>query len=326
MFLVAGYKRDDRYDAGAAFAQMQYKGLWPIFDVKIDMGSIDVPYSWRGPLQYRDGSEQEGRFDVDASRFETNVYGKMILPFDLSRNEYSTHIQPYFKYEFYNLSKRKYNSILFYGDNGVVEDVYSSRGQLENTSFDLSMFSYNILFYNLRKRSLRDINPKWGQVIEAGYIHSPFGDKDFGTSQFASVKVYTPGLMNNHSLSVYLGYQHYSKSSFIRNIEEPIGIDFYEVGNKIMTTQTRYTFPIMYPDYSLGGLVYTKRIYANLFYDTVKTGIENSSMYFSTGVDLRANIQVLRFKTPVNIGVRYGYESLTKSPFVKLLFNLSFDI
>lgn len=322
MFLVAGIKRDNRYSNGAAFAQLQYKGLWPIFDIKLDVGSIDVHIEEERSLHYKETNQFiNGKFFLDAYRVQTNLYGQMILPFNLSRNEYSTYLKPFLKYDFYNISDLLDMSVSFKGDDG---NNYTLT--YKDVSMDYSAFSYNILFYNLRKLSLRDINSKWGQIFEAGYIHSPFGDKDFGVSKYASLKMYFPGLFKNNSLSLYMGYQHYSQYSYSRNIEVPTGISLGALYKEIGTTKLSYTFPIMYPDYSLSGFVYTKRIYGRLFYDTVRWGTNIAPEYYSTGIDLRANVHVLRFKTPLNVGVRYGYESYTKSPFVKLLLNVSFDI
>jgi hypothetical protein len=323
MFMVAGYKRDIRYNEGAAFAQMKYKSFWPIFDIKADVGIIDADAN-QNAILIIDKLEHPGVLDVKATRTRTNLSSKMSLPFNLSKGAYIRGFEPYMKYEYIYLSRYDFESAFFYGDDGLVKDVENG---LVNESKDISVSSYNIFLYNVRKKALRDLNPKWGQILEAGYISSTFGDDDFGRSIYASLKLYTPGLLKNHSFTIYVASQVYSLSSFIRNIEIPKGISLNGDYKDVSTIKASYKLPICYPDYSLGGLMYMKRLYANLFYERVlaKTDIRSGD-YYSTGLDIRANVHFLRFKTPVNIGLRGGYESQTKSPFFEFLFNLSFDI
>lgn len=323
MFMVAGYKRDIRYNEGAAFAQLQYKSFWPIFDIKADIGVIDASSRQAFSIPQKDNLYPDGILDTKATRTVSNLSSKMSLPFNISKGAYIRGLEPYVKYEYINYSKFDIESAIFYRENGKVEDRTKD---LHGDSKDINVFSYNIFAYNLRKRSLRDLNSRWGQVLEAGYVNSPFGDKDFGRSIYASLRLYTPGLFANHSFSIYAASQVYSLSSFIRNIEIPKAISLNGDYKELSCIKSSYMLPLFYPDYSLGGLVYAKRFYANLFYERAFTKTDIRNDYYSTGMDLRANVHILRFKTPIDLGIRGGYESQTKSTFIEFLFNLSFNI
>ena len=335
MFLVAGYKRDSRYNSGAGFAQLRYKAFWPVLDMKLDVGDFDSAFKDTDMQEVYQDHEKYIKDDVYVygTRTHVNLSTSITLPFTFNSGAYLRAFKPYVKFEWDHYSKLDVDDvILARWSNENDYDAYRLRSYQgeKNNSFNINVFSYNFIFYNQRRMTLRDIKPKWGQVVNAGYAHSPFGDKYFGTSFYCDLRLYLPGLLENHSIDVYTGYQLYSDKDFPyeRNIDLPTEISLW--GYEMTTLKSSYTFPIAYPDYSLGGLMYTKRIYASMFYDEIwsrsEISIDHFQNHFSTGADLRADIHVFRFKTPVNVGVRYGYESMTKSTFVKLLFNVSFDI
>lgn len=331
MFLVAGMRRDREYNSCKSFVQMKYKAFWPEFDIEASYRNIDASFKdakMQGVYPDSDNYIRDEIYNYGTlSRIDLS--GSISLPFNISKGAYLRGFTPFLKHEWYHFSPLDIDRSLLVRwkttDKYEAYKLEKYEGS-ENNSFDINVLSYNFLFYNLRRKALRDMNPKWGQVLEVGYINSPFGDREFGRSFYGTLKLYMPGLMNNHSLSLYSAYQQYSNSSFIRNIKIPKGIHLNDNYENLSVIKSSYLMPLMYPDYSLGGILYAKRIYTNLFCETVLTTGKENMNFYSAGVDLRANIHIMRFKTPIDIGVRGGYESQTQSPFFEFLFNVSFDI
>ncbi|MEI6435642.1 MAG: hypothetical protein WCP32_12410 [Bacteroidota bacterium] len=78
--------------------------------------------------------------------------------------------------------------------------------------------------------------------------------------------------------------------------------------SEMVSLQFNYKFPILYPDFSIGSVLYLKRVKMNLFYDWTK-GLENQSatIYQSTGAELTFDFHLLRFVAPFEMGVRTLY-------------------
>ena len=69
-----------------------------------------------------------------------------------------------------------------------------------------------------------------------------------------------------------------------------------------------YSLPLAYPDFSLGPIVYVKRIKANLFYDhgVGRDGGRNT-LYDSVGAAVSADLNLFTLPFPFDLGVRYTY-------------------
>ena len=64
-----------------------------------------------------------------------------------------------------------------------------------------------------------------------------------------------------------------------------------------------YGVPLLYPDWSVGQLLYIKRIAANAFYDYGKVG---PTLYRSTGAELVFDVNIFHFPG-IRVGVREAY-------------------
>src|SRR5690606_34905717 len=74
-------------------------------------------------------------------------------------------------------------------------------GQLVYNHFSISAF-------RLLKQSHRDINSRWGQLVELQYFNTPFGGDMRGQQVSVFGQLYFPGLAKHHSLWGYGAYQH----------------------------------------------------------------------------------------------------------------------
>jgi len=88
-----------------------------------------------------------------------------------------------------------------------------------------------------------------------------------------------------------------------------------------------YKFPFLYPDLSLGGLAYIKRIKANLFYDQAFYRYNgNDFSRGSVGTELTSDLHLLRFLLRIDTGIRVGYRLDDNRWFADFLFSVTLSI
>ncbi|MEO0405515.1 MAG: hypothetical protein AAF193_11645, partial [Bacteroidota bacterium] len=203
-----------------------------------------------------------------------------------------------------------------------------NNGQLIYNRLELS-------FFNLLKRSLRDLRSKWGQTLNIEYHNTPF-EGDFRGNLFAvRSNLYFPGLFKHHSSHLSLAHQR-RKQAFNENgtfnsnqyyfnnrIPKPRGYAYPD--NELFTTvQGNYLFPFWYPDWNLGPLLNIKRVKFNAFADLGWGRGENffvernvtsprllilnrSANYQSFGGELMFDVNFMRFTGEFELGLRAVY-------------------
>jgi hypothetical protein len=194
---------------------------------------------------------------------------------------------------------------------------YVSDGTLLYNHFGLSA-------YRLLKRSRRDINSKWGQVINLNWFSTPYGG-DFSGNQFSFYTLlYFPGVFKHHSIWGYWAYQGTDLPQ--SSIQTGEGIDNYVFNNqvplprglaisrfeKFYSMSLNYTLPLWYPDMAIGPLVNIQRFRANAFIDygfgsTQRSYGVISQAYTSVGGELKVDFNVMRTLPQFNMGIRYSY-------------------
>lgn len=290
------------------FTSFIYKGFIPILDIDAGYGGIPSVI----PSEYTDSV----KFSL-----ENNQYYKLniFIPIDISRGNYTTIIQPHVQLSkeskyYYDFERNKYlNQILF-------------------TQFSLS-------FYNFRNSLERDLYPRWGQVFLYNLSAAPFENRLIGNIQTFHTKLYFPGILMHHSFFLFAGVQkqmldqYYFGSTFEFNRGYTSSPTFTEM----FKASVDYAFPIVYPDYNIGRVLYLKRIYAQAFYDYVIYDHRNYSQYLkkyitqtnttrSAGIEIISNIHLAHIIFPFNIGGRFSYLVDEKKGYIEFLFKLDSSI
>jgi hypothetical protein len=251
---------------------------------------------------------------------EINANFDVRLPLNLSKGKYSRVFNPEIQYTF--------NQVIHNGS--TPENFYSG---------DYHAMTYRIFFYNLLHQSSQNLMPKWGQQFDLIYRNTPFAGNDLGTQTGIQSTFYFPGLMKNDGLQIYQGYQEkiftksYNFSDFIRF---PRGFQSYQ-NNKMYSLAIDYKFPFLYPDFSLGKMVYFKRLKSALFYDyawlSVPAVDKKGNIYLnyhqmdmkSLGVELTSDLHILRFYAPFEIGFRTVYRPDFQDFQFNLLLSVNFN-
>jgi hypothetical protein len=266
------------------YPKITYSGFYPVIEFSARLG---------GPSNYLKLDE-----NIDPPQkmsYNKSYFIKSYLPLKFNNNRYTKLIRPQVEYE--------YNT-LYYFDGGYKSGI--------------SSIHYKLGIYRYLKLSPRDIDYKWGQVINFAYTHTP-GSTIFGSIFSANSRLYFPGLFRHHSLRLYGGIQKQNPERFIYSINRvlfPRGYPNY-YSEKFWKVTFDYAFPLFYPDLSIGPFAYIKRIKLNLFYDHAYgyNVIENTEpdskfstgTYNSAGAEITSDLNIIRFFFPFDCGVRCSY-------------------
>jgi len=317
-----GFNADPQMKKEKYFVNFEYSAFYPVFKFEIKNGTDRIKFDGLYNINM-DTVQLSANEDISQTQIELGTY----LPLNLKKGAYYAHLRPSVNYNYFYRQGYSY----FQTDVWKEGDKWFE-GETEIVNVGKNTFSgleYGLYFHRLYPQSQRDINAKWGQVFELKYQHNPGGSVDWGSIYALRSRFYWPGLFKHHSVVTNFEYQQKTPGDIRSN-----GGDFvshYMFGNyfnlargyeavnndKLISLSLDYEFPLLNPDFSIPGLVYVKRLTADLFYDysgieeklTIKTnGNEflKKKEFKSVGFELKAETHVVRFLFPLTIGYRYS--------------------
>lgn len=303
MAVSCGYLKLEGYDSGVWRINATYRGWWPIIGISGEFGKKE--------LRATDGFTYYN-FEPRFNKLNSSIQ----LPISISKKDWSSSIIPYIAY---NLEG--YSQATSHSDLPIMEQpvrVIPKKIQYVDGGISISG--------NKFKTNL-DILPKYGFNLRVGGAKE-IGDYGIGDMLYAHLQLNIPGMFKHHSITLYCATQQASKNNISGHsprILRPRGITLK--GADYTSFRSTYTLPICYPELGIGSILYIKRIFGSLFYDYGTISLHNQHINIhSAGAELKGDINLLRLTYPLNIGVRAGYETLTKSPFAELLFSISLSI
>ncbi len=293
--LSGGYQHILADSSHRYFVKYSYKGFYPIFDVNFSK-------------IYHADSIPDSKNDIYYIKYsEVSFVGSMTIPFNLDRGRWNRKIQPQFVYEYMGRkaspeNKAKINEPKIHSISGV------------------------LYIYNLENRSYRDLQPRWGQVFNLSYMCSPFDFQQMGELASAETWIYFPGVIKNHGIKLYGGYQwkRNGNYTYTDKLLYPAGYA-YQDNITMLSFQANYTLPLWYPDLNIFEYIYIKRLKANGFYQYA--GFENTTKHTdlsSAGADLKADMHLFRFVFPFEMGLRYARRINAHSNYFQFLFSVNF--
>ena len=288
-----------------------YLGLFPEFHTQLSFGN--------GASNYY----QVIKRDTVVKRFTWNELTADLnirLPLNLSKGKYSSFFYPEIKYTFNQVSPNVSTPDNFYSGN-------------------YHALTYRFNYYHLLHQSRQNLMPRWGQQIDLIYRHTPLAGNSLGTIAGIQSVLYFPGLSKNNGIKIYQGYQQKSftqRSSFSNFVHFPRGFQSIN-NNKLYSIAADYVMPLVYPDVSIGKLVYVKRIKSSLFYDYASLSVpivdanhriipnHHQIEMNSLGIELTSDLHILRFFAPLEMGVRSIYLPGSGTFRFDLLFSIDFN-
>lgn len=159
------------------------------------------------------------------------------------------------------------------------------------------------------RRSLLDLAPKWGQNLNFIYRSMTFDRRLSGNLFSMKSTFYFPGIINNHSFQARFNFQERNGDYRLSNdIPMVSGYDQLPATDVHNTLFLDYRFPIAYPDWNISPLAFIKRLKGGLFADFENFARRNQFSPRTLGVELRVDLNVLRFYLPnFDAGVRAIY-------------------
>jgi hypothetical protein len=179
----------------------------------------------------------------------------------------------------------------------------------DNFNGNLIPFHYRLEFSNYRDGAVRDVAPRWGQVFNIEYLHTPF-KSDFRGSQFFSKAIfYLPGLMRHHAFHLRVAWEEQKPENYLFSSSFPFSRGYDAVFHKKFAyASASYAFPLFYPDFALGSLIYVNRIQGRLFYDdTLGMDGGKKDRYRSLGAELGFGTCFFNIRLPIDLGIRWVY-------------------
>jgi hypothetical protein len=280
-----------------------YKGFLPVIKLSANYGDLHEYFapanvSWKPVLNY------------DNFSYSLDIY----LPLTFSTGKMYGGFIPRVKIDYDNAFYYNYQ-----------KDYY-----VEGNEFVTS----ELYFYWLKRKAKRDLQPKTGISIDYKLNNTPFESDLFGYISNVEGTLYLPGFFKNHGIKLNAGHQFQDPELYLYSSQFafPHGIEKFRT-YKLSKFYVDYVFPIAYPDWSLGSLLYINRIKGGLFYNYAQNKFKalnqnTNTVYWATynlisvGFEVSADYHLLRMIFPLNTGVRMGYTNYPGKLFYELVFNI----
>ncbi len=263
------------YNRNEQFNRVGYTGIYGAWYVQ---PFIDVNQTWNRTVKLS--------ADTSLHWNETKLSAGLQLPLNFTGGKFYRSLLPSASYNYSNVEW-----------TGIV------KGVLQNSGF--SYLQFRIKYSQFIQQAVQHINPRFGQSILLQY-------RTGSTAQqlLASGNFYFPGLYKTHSIVINAAYQQRDTTGkyyydnnfpFSRGYSAPDYPRMYKIG-------TNYNFPLAYPDWGFGNIVYFLRIRSNLFYDftqtkSLRTG--NKYNFASTGIEVFFDTKWWN-QQPISFGIRYS--------------------
>jgi hypothetical protein len=280
-----------------------WMGWYPVIESQLDYGY--------DPLIYKSGQDEGPSVVQPGLRFINTIS----LPLNFSAGKFTQFLRP-------SVTSDYRNNLIFIPAEG-------------NYDSDQTIMSGRLFFSNVYRNALRDIYPKWGQVIDANYSFAPFDKDIYGTAFSLKTAFYFPGILPDNGIKIRFEkeiqdpteFLYSNRASFPRGYENIISmkLDFFSVD---------YVLPVGYPDLNISSFLYLKRIRTGFFYDHA-TGTDNTyfqpdgpvfhgyeETFQSYGLELLADFHILRIPYMISGGVQSAWKTFNEKPSFQLLFTI----
>lgn len=142
------------------------------------------------------------------------------------------------------------------------------KDSLGNTS--LSYLSHAINWSQQIQRTVQDIYPRFAYSFSTSYRHAMSSTE--GRQFNGNAGLFLPGFVNTHNLVINASFQErdtLNQVSFGNRFAYSRGYTG-RYFSRMWKVGANYHFPLMYPDWGFGNMLYLQRVRANLFYDYTK--------------------------------------------------------
>ncbi|MDO3695025.1 hypothetical protein QVZ41_09240 [Wenyingzhuangia sp. chi5] len=224
---------------------------------------------------------------------ETNLGLKIGIPLTWYKGNYITSFEPYIE-----------------GNQFILNNFKTVFNQKSFTAYNTGL-----TFSTYKRTALQNIGPRMGFAIDMSK-KADFVNADNADQFNINTTLYLPGIYKNHNLRIRGAYQKEKLSNtyqfsdyyiYPRGYSAPLNDEFKSIS-------FNYGMPLAYPDFGFAGLIYFKRIRANLFYDYGVGKLNNENIikelktqtYNSVGTEVLFD-NVYFNVLPITVGIRYSH-------------------
>ena len=324
---TAGFVRQSGRSHGNWLLDATYSGLWPVISIHFESGRenyTDLANAYHHPT----GTLIPLYLSRKARRSSADL--TLQFPLNLSTKQYNRSLAPYLRYKVEGIhSTHVRNAYAILRTNPLTQllPVIPGEFTIPHPKRHYQLMEYGITYNNQTRLTTQEINPRWGQRLSAGYTHTLRRGLDLGSQWWTSAQLYFPGILVNHSIAFYGGFQHITckARTYGNKIAYPRGITLD--GYQITTFRSAYHFPLLFPDWHIGPVLYFKQVNACAFYDHgINRTRQARTHYSSCGIELTADTHLFRLTYPILFGIRTGYQTQTSRPFAEFLFSVGLSI
>lgn len=290
-------------------SRITWNGWYPVIESQFDYGAA--------PLIYKSG---ENVSNPSQSYPALNFLNTISLPLRFNSGKFTEFIRP-------SISANYLNQYIFIKERNTYD-------------YGQTIITGRLYFANYHVTSMRDIFPRWAQMIDLNYRFAPFDNNIYGSELSLKTAFYFPGVLPNNGIRVRLQKEKQVFAMYPYNNYSDLPRGYIDIIAKdINVLSVDYALPLAYPDFNIGSLVYLKRLRANLFYDHAagpgnsiyKIQANRISPVYSTseteffrsyGIELMADFHILRIPYMISGGVQTVWKDINEPPIFGLLFNI----
>lgn len=177
---------------------------------------------------------------------------------------------------------------------------------LRNRNFDY--IEGRLAYAQQKQRAVQHIYPRFGQTLSLQYRRSI--NNLTANQLLLNARLYLPAVHTNHNLVLTAAYhQRDTMNQYVFSNNFPFSRGYTAVDfPRMWKVGANYHFPLVYPDWGFGNIVYFQRIRANSFYDYTQTkSLRTGTKYnFSTiGAEIFFDTKWWN-QQAVSFGIRYS--------------------
>lgn len=299
-----GYEYSDRRNL--FHSRITWKGWFPVIESQLDYGAAPSVLKLRRNIPNPTNLQPA-----------LGLINTVSIPLTFSSGKFTQFLLT-------SLSSSYYNEYIYLNTTG-------------NFDYGQMLVKGRIYLSNFFNQAIRDIFPRWAQVIDYNYTFAPFDRNIYGPESTLKSAIYIPGFLRNHGIRLRFEAESqkpqilllYNGASFPRGYSNIISQDlkFYSAD---------YTMPLLYPDLNIPGFLYIKRIRGDIFYDHARAA-RNTYIYADTtvyhndteifksfGFELVSDFYLLRIPFTISGGVQVAWKNFATPPYFEFILN--FDI
>ena len=291
-------------------SRIAWKGWYPVIESQLDYGTA--------PQISKTGEAIANPSEIKPG---ISLLNTISLPLQFSSGRFSEFFQPSVSMDYLN--------------------HYIYIPEIKTYDYGQTIITGRLYFSNFDRSAIRDIYPRWAQIIDFNYCFAPFDKTIYGSAVSLKTAFYFPGLFPNQSLKIRLEAEKQDHEKYLYTNFSSLPRGYYNIlSTEIQVFSVDYFLPLAYPDFNVASLLYLKRIRTGLFYDYA-TGPGNSMYNYTSnglvpiyntsetksfksfGIDLLADFHILRIPFMISCGVQSAWKNVNEPPSLELLFNVN---